>query len=78
MKNSNIKKVILIAVLLVVIIVPSIIFNRTIKNPVKVEGDIIINVKEGDSFYGILNELSQSDKIKGLMSCIKLGLINLL
>lgn len=66
MKNSNIKKVILIAVLLVVIIVPSIIFNRTIKNPVKVEGDIIINVKEGDSFYGILNELSQSDKIKGL------------
>lgn len=66
MKNSNIKKVILIIIILTIIIVPFVIVGRTIKNPVKVDGNVIINVEEGDSFYGVLNKLSKREEIRGL------------
>ena len=41
-------------------------FINTIKKPLTTDSDIVIKIDEGDSFYSIINKLSENNKIKGV------------
>jgi len=41
-------------------------YSQVVNNPLKAEEDITIEIKEGDTFYGILDSLSQENLIRGV------------
>jgi len=41
-------------------------YSKVVNNPLKVKEDITIEIKEGDTFYGILDSLSQENLIRGV------------
>ncbi|MGL5352934.1 MAG: endolytic transglycosylase MltG, partial [Clostridium sp.] len=60
------KKVIVFLFILILAIISYLLFNRTIKHPLKVNEDIVVTVENGDNFYSILNTLSENNQIKSL------------
>lgn len=54
----------LIILLLIVVIGIVFIFISTIRKPLKISQSEVVNVEEGDSFYSIINRLSNEKKIK--------------
>lgn len=65
MKNSK-SKMIPIIIILVLVISFLASFKKVINKPLNITEDIVINVKDGDSFYSIINTLSNENKIKGV------------
>lgn len=59
-------KTIPIIIILVLFISFLITFISVINKPLKTDSDIVIKVNEGDSFYSIINSLSEEGKIKGV------------
>lgn len=53
-------------IILILIISFFVLFKRVINKPLNTSEDIVVNVKEGDSFYSIINTLSKEKKIKSL------------
>ena len=53
-----------IILLLIIVISLAFVFISTIKKPLKISESEVVNVEEGDSFYSIINELSNENKIK--------------
>ena len=70
MKKKRFTKIIPITIIIAFIIL-LITYKNIIKNPLKANEDVVININEGDSFYSIINNLKEEDKIKGV-SFIKL------
>ena len=64
-------KTIPIIIIIILFISFLITFVSVINKPLKTDSDIVIRVNEGDSFYSIINSLSDEGKIKGV-SFIKL------
>lgn len=60
------KKIINITTIIVIMIIIITIWQcfRIVDTPLKITDEEIVEVVEGDSFYGILNKLSEKDKIK--------------
>ena len=54
----------LITLLLIIVIALASMFISTIKKPLKISEPEVVNVGEGDSFYSIINNLSNEKKIK--------------
>ena len=48
----------LIILLLIIVIALASVFISTIKKPLKISQSEVVNVEEGDSFYSIINSLS--------------------
>jgi len=65
MRKFNIKTI-LISIVLIVISGLFVMYSKIINNPISVDKDINIEVKEGDTFYGILNSLNNDNLIKGI------------
>lgn len=65
MKKKRFTKIIPIIIILAFIIA-FITYRNVIKHPLKVTEDIVININEGDSFYSIINNLKEEDKLKGI------------
>lgn len=59
-------KTIPIIIILALFISFLITFTSVINKPLKTDSDIVIKVNEGDSFYSIINSLSEEGKIKGV------------
>lgn len=59
-------KMIPIIIILVLVISFLVSFKKVINKPLDTTEDIVINVKDGDSFYSIINALSNENKIKGV------------
>ncbi len=59
-------KIIPITIILVVFISFLLTFVSIINKPLKNDSNIVIRVNEGDSFYSIINSLSEKGKIKGV------------
>lgn len=57
-----------IPIIIIVILFLSLIvtFTKTINKPLDINSNVVIKVNEGDSFYSIINKLSEDDKIKGI------------
>lgn len=70
MRKLNLKTIPII-IILALLIGFLITFISVINNPLKTDSDIVIKVNDGDSFYSIINSLSDEGKIKGV-SFIKL------
>ena len=64
MKNN--KKIVNITTIFVIMIIIITIWQcfKIVDTPLKIKDEEIIEVAEGDSFYGVLNKLSEEDKIK--------------
>lgn len=64
MKNN--KKIVNITTIIVIMIIIITIWQcfKIVDTPLKIKDEEIIEVAEGDSFYGVLNKLSEEDKIK--------------
>lgn len=64
MKNN--KKIINVTTIIVIMIIIITIWQcfKIVDTPLKIKDEEIIEVAEGDSFYGVLNKLSEEDKIK--------------
>ena len=62
-KNKRIIRVARIFVIMIIIITIWQCF-KIVDTPLKIKDEEIIEVAEGDSFYGVLNKLSEEDKIK--------------
>lgn len=64
MKNN--KKIVNVTTIIVIIIIIITIWQcfKIVDTPLKIKDEEIIEVAEGDSFYGVLNKLSEEDKIK--------------
>lgn len=54
----------LIILLLIIVIALASVFISTVKKPLKISDSEVVNVQEGDSFYSIINRLSNEKKIK--------------
>lgn len=54
----------LIVLLLIIVIALTSMFISTINKPLKILDSQVVDVKEGDSFYSIINSLSNENKIK--------------
>ena len=65
MRKFNIKAI-LISIILIIISVFFVMYSQVVNNPLKAEEDITIEIKEGDTFYGILDSLSQENLIRGV------------
>ncbi|WP_066893976.1 endolytic transglycosylase MltG [Clostridium nigeriense] len=65
MRRLNLKA---IPIIIIVILFLSILvaFTKTINKPLRTDSDVVIKVNEGDSFYSIINRLSEDGKIKGV------------
>lgn len=59
-------KIIPIVIILVIFISFLLTFVSIINKPLKNDSNIVIRVNEGDSFYSIINSLSEEGKIKGV------------
>lgn len=59
-------KIIPIIVILILCISFLVTFINIINNPLKTDSDIVVKVNEGDSFYSVINSLSEEGKIKGV------------
>lgn len=70
MRKLNLKTIPII-IILALLIGFLITFISVINNPLKTDSDMVIKVNDGDSFYSIINSLSDEGKIKGV-SFIKL------
>lgn len=64
MKNN--KKIVNVTTIIVIMIIIITIWQcfKIVDTPLKIKDEEIIEVAEGDSFYGVLNKLSDKDKIK--------------
>ena len=62
-RTKNTGRALIILLLIVVIGIVSI-FISTIRKPLKISQSEVVNVEEGDSFYSIINRLSNEKKIK--------------
>lgn len=64
MKNN--KKILNVTTIIVILIIIITIWQcfKIVDTPLKIKDEEIIEVAEGDSFYGVLNKLSEEDKIK--------------
>ena len=64
MKNN--KKIVNVTTIFVIMIIIITIWQcfKIVDTPLKIKDEDIIEVAEGDSFYGVLNKLSEEDKIK--------------
>ena len=64
MKNN--KKIVNVTTIFVIMIIIITIWQcfKIVDTPLKIKDEEIIEVAEGDSFYGVLNKLSEEDKIK--------------
>ena len=64
MKNN--KKIVNVTTIIVIMIIIITIWQcfKIVDTPLKIKDEEIIEVAEGDSFYGVLNKLSEADKIK--------------
>lgn len=64
MKNN--KKIVNVITIIVIMIIIITIWQcfKIVDTPLKIKDEEIIEVAEGDSFYGVLNKLSEEDKIK--------------
>lgn len=64
MKNN--KKIVNVTTIIVIMIIIITIWQcfKIVDTPPKIKDEEIIEVAEGDSFYGVLNKLSEEDKIK--------------
>ena len=64
MKNN--KKIVNVTTIIVIMIIIITIWQcfKIVDTPLKIKDEEIIEVAEGDSFYGVLNKLSEEDKIK--------------
>ena len=64
MKNN--KKIVNVTTIIVIMIIIITIWQcfQIVDTPLKIKDEEIIEVAEGDSFYGVLNKLSEEDKIK--------------
>ena len=63
--NNN-KKIVNVTTIFVIMIIIITIWQcfKIVDTPLKIKDEEIIEVAEGDSFYGVLNKLSEEDKIK--------------
>ena len=59
--KKNLIKVIITIVFVIILLVLSIDFIGTIKKPLKISGDEIITVDDGDSIYSVLSGTKQED-----------------
>ncbi|MBQ6820341.1 MAG: endolytic transglycosylase MltG [Clostridium sp.] len=64
-------KIIPIMIILALLIICSVYFINVINKPLKSENDIVVKVEDGDSFYSVIDNLSEQKKIKNT-SFIKL------
>ena len=64
MKNN--KKIVNVTTIFVIMIIIITIWQcfKIVDTPLKIKDEEIIEVAEGDSFYGVINKLSEEDKIK--------------
>lgn len=62
-KSKNTGRPLIILLLIIVIALTSM-FISTINKPLKISDSQVVDVKEGDSFYSIINSLSNENKIK--------------
>lgn len=69
MKKKRFIKI--IPIIIIAFIITLISYINIINHPLKLNEDIVININEGDSFYSIINNLKEEDKLKGV-SFIKL------
>ena len=69
MKKKRFIKI--IPIIIIAFIIALISYINIINHPLKLNEDIVININEGDSFYSIINNLKEEDKLKGV-SFIKL------
>ena len=76
-KNKNITKILILLIFLVGILFVMY-YNSVIKKPLKGNDSVVsIEVKQGDGFYDILNNLEKEDKVRSkLMIKLKLALDN--
>lgn len=65
MRGFNIKAI-LVAIILIIISVFFVMYSKIINNPISVDKDIIIEVQEGDTFYGIIDALNDENLINGI------------
>lgn len=65
MKKKRFTKIIPV-IIVVAFIMIFITYRNVIKHPLKITEDIVININEGDSFYSIINNLKEEDKLKGI------------
>lgn len=65
MKKKRFTKIIPV-IIIVAFIMIFITYRNVIKHPLKITEDIVININEGDSFYSIINNLKEEDKLKGI------------
>lgn len=62
-KSKNTGRTLIVLLLIIVIALTSM-FISTINKPLKISDSQVVDVKEGDSFYSIINSLSNENKIK--------------
>ena len=62
-RKKNIGRTLIMLLLIIVIALASM-FISTIKKPLKISELEVVNVEEGDSFYSVINSLSNEKKIK--------------
>ncbi|MGL5084178.1 MAG: hypothetical protein ACRC68_00375 [Clostridium sp.] len=60
------KRIFVFLFILILVLISYLLLSRTIKHPLKVSGDIIITVENGDTFYSILDTLDEKNQIKSL------------
>lgn len=73
MKNSKLKSLIPLIVIILILAIPIVLFTKSISDPLKSKDTIVVKVEEGDNFYSILGELKENGQISGV-SFIKLYL----
>lgn len=58
--------IIITIIILVVGLAFFISYKKVIKRPLNIKEDIVVNIKKGDSFYSVINSLSENKKIRGV------------
>ena len=71
MKNN--KKIVNVTTIIVIMIIIITIWQcfKIVDTPLKIKDEEIIEVAEGDSFYGVLNKLSEEDNRKTVIEARK-------
>lgn len=66
MKSTKKKVLMSISFFSIIIIIAICMFVRTIKRPLKTDKSIVLTVNEGESFYYLLNKLSDNDEVRNI------------
>lgn len=66
MNILKIKKIKIVLFLLILVTISFVFFSKALKHPLRGKEDIILSVENGDSFYSVLEKLSENSKLKFL------------